>query len=450
LKIAFWSPLPPAPSEIADHTTELLPALAQHHEVLAVVEDPTLVDPTAIPGVSLVASRSAPEADLDVYAIGTPREHVFAYQAALRRPGVVLLHEWILHDLVWREAAEQDDVYRYLQEMRASHGESGTFVGRQVIFGRGGSVLPRLFAVNDRLLESSLGAATLTREAEVRLKHRHPRIPRLHLPPHLALPEAPLPSRDEARRSLGLPRDGLLVTAPGRATGSVQLEALIHAIGRVRAELPSLCLVVAGDTEPGLPWETWASAAGLGEALVITGRLSREDLLRHLIAADVVSALRFPSRGEMPAQLVRALGLGRPVLVTAGTPGAEEMPQGVVVPIDPGPREGEELVALLRELLTSERLRETIGAAAQAQASAHHRLEGVAADLSAFLVEVRDRRRELLRDMTDWAKEGTLAAYLAGEVRRPARDLGLELQRLALQPLLAPLAAPPRSPEDQG
>ncbi len=448
MRIAVWSPLPPAPSEVADHTSELLPALAEHHDVVAVVEDPSAVDPATVPGIPVVGGGSVPETDLDVYQIASSPGHVFAYRGALARPGVVALHEWILHDLVWREAVEQGDVSRYLREMRRSHGEAGTFVGHQVSRGLGGTILPELFAVNDRLVEVSLGVVTLTRESGARLERRHPGTSHLHLPQHLAL--APLPTRAEARHALGLPGDALLVIAPGPATASRRLEALMHAVGRLRGECPSLRLVVAGEIDPDLPWEDWASEAGLGDALVTTGRLSSEDLVRHLVAADVVSMLRFPSRGEMSPVLVRALGVGRPVLVTAGTPAAEEMPEGVVVPVDPGRREGEELVGLLRRLLERERLRDAIGVVARDHALAHHGLGPAAARLAGFLVEVQGRRAELVLEMqADRAEEGTLAEYFVEEARRAARDLGLGNVHLGLEPLLAPLAGRRRAAGDE-
>jgi glycosyltransferase involved in cell wall biosynthesis len=442
LRIAVWSPLPPAPSEVADHTADLLPALAEHHEVVAVVEDPATVDREAVSGVPVVGHHSVPVADLDVYQIGNSAAHTFVYRAALQRPGVVVLHEWVLHDLVWLEAEERSDLPGYLREMRRSHGGAGSFVAHQVSRGRGGTILPSLFAVNDRLLESSLGAATLTREAGARLRRRHPRLPHLHLPPHVALPDPSLPARTEARRVLGLPDDALLVTVPGPVGAASGLEALTHAVGQLRGELPSLRLVVAGGIDASLPGETWASEADLGDALVITGHLSPEDLVRHLVAADVVSTLRFPSRGELSSVLVRAVGVGRPVLVTAGTPAAEEMPEGVVVPVDPGPRELDELVALLRLLLGSERFREEIGGVARAHALAHHRLETAVERLAGFLVEVQSRRAALLQHRAERAEEGTLTAYLVDEVHQAARDLGLEADRLGFESRLAPLATP--------
>jgi glycosyltransferase involved in cell wall biosynthesis len=450
LKVAVWSPLPPASSEVADHTTDLLPALAEHHEVVAVVDDPAAVDEIAAPDIPVFPATSVPPSDLDVYQIGNSPEHAFIYRAALEHPGVVVLHEWVLHDLVWHEATERDDNFAYLREMRRSHGTTGSLVAQQVSRGRGGKMLPALFAANYRLLESSLGVATLTREAGMRLKLRHPATPHLHLPPHVRLPASALPSRSEARRTLGLPEDALLVTAPGPAA-SMGLEALVGAVGRLRAEFPSLRLVLAGEIDSALPLGTWVSAADIGDTLLAVRPDSTEDLVRHLVAADVVSMLRFPSRGEMPAALLRAVGVGRPVLVTAGTPGAEEAPEGIVVPVDPGPREEQELVALLRLLLGSERLRDEIGGLARDHAATHHGLDAAAARLARFLVEVEKQRPERLREMrAERVEEGALAEYFVDEIRFTARDLGLHASSLGLEARVVPLAGPRRVTGGEG
>lgn len=447
MKVAVWSPLPPTPSGIADHTAELLPALARHHQVVAVVGDPTAVDTRATPGLTVVSARAAPAADLDLYQVGNSPAHVFVYRAALERPGVVVLHEWVLHDLVRREAVEHSDASRYLREMRRSHGEAGSFVGRQVEGGLGGSVLPALFAANDRLLERSLGAVTLTREAAARLARRHPGLAHLVLPQHHAGGSASTASKADARAELGLPGSDPIVTAPGFATSSKRIHSLVRAVGRLRRELPSLRLVLAGAVDPDLPLSRWADEAGIGDGLVLTGRVSLEALVTHLVAADVVAALRFPSRGEMSAVLVRAMGVGRPVLVTAGTPAAEEMPPGTVVPVAPGPHEEAEIEGLVRRLVGNESLRAAIGAEARRHVVANHALEDTVSALAGFLEKIHRHREGRQREIeTDRSGDGTLTAYFVEEVRQAARDLGLPRVDLGLGPLLEPLDRPRGGP----
>jgi hypothetical protein len=139
--------------------------------------------------------------------------------------------------------------------------------------------------------------------------------------------------------------------------------------------------------------------------------------------------------------------VGRPVLVTAGTPAAQEFPDGVVVAVDPGPAEEEELRALLDRLLGDASLRERISRLAREHVRRHHDLGTTVDHLSDFLEEVAAAKADLLatRDR-EGTEEGGLVGYLAEEVRWGARDLGLPGVPLDLLNILKDLAAGPRSP----
>jgi glycosyltransferase involved in cell wall biosynthesis len=422
--VAVWSPRPPSPSGIADYVAEQMPALGAHLDVRWVGSADEAVD-----------------ADLDVYHLGNSPAHAFVYRAARRRPGVVVLHDWSLHQLVLCETVERGDPSAYLREMRRAHGEEGTFVGRQVARALGGSLLPALYPVNDRVLEGALAIVTLSRALAERVARRLPGQPVLHLPHHLALPLDPLPSRAEARAALGLPADAALLTAPGLATSAKRLDSAIGAVSRLRERHPSLRLVVAGGVEPGLPLEAWAAAAGVADRLLLTGRLDLRDFVRHLCAADVVLALRFPSHGEMSGALVRALGAGTPVLVTAGTPAVAEFPEGIAISVDPGPYEAAELAGLVDHLLSRAEDARALGRAARAHTLLHHDLARTAARLAAFLREVAAgapaaRAARARRD----ALEGTRLGFYLDEIRPGARELGLAAAGLGLEDVLAPLA----------
>lgn len=439
MKLAVWSPLPPSPSGIADYVAESVIPLSRHHEVVLVTEDPEAVDGALRVRLPVAAAASAPEADLDLHHLGNSPSHGFVYRAARERPGVVVLHDWTLHHLVLHETVQKGDARTYLREMRRAHGEAGTFVGRQVARALGGALLPALFPLNDRVLEASLGVVALSRQTADRVRRKVPGRAVLHLPHHLSLP-APLPSRGEARRRLGLSDDDLVVTAPGLATAAKRLDVALRVVARLKTALPRLRLVVAGGVDPQLPLAAWVRAHGLADSCVVTGRLSLDDFVGHLAAADVVLALRFPSHGEMSGALVRALGVGRPVLVSAGSAAADEFADGVVVTVDPGPAEEAELEALLAHLLTQPSLRDRIGALAREHVRREHDLDATARRLAGFLDEVAAAKPALLaarRD--DHPPEDGLLSFFVEEVRWGARDLGLADLRLGLEPLLAPL-----------
>jgi glycosyltransferase involved in cell wall biosynthesis len=422
LRLAVWTPLPPSPSGIADYAQEQLAVLGERFDLCVVERAP---------------DGPRPDADLDLYQVGNSPAHGFVYRAALERPGVVLLHDDGLHDLVRSETLARGERGAYLQALRRAHGERGSFLGRQIARGLGGELWPALLPLDEPLLESSLGVVALTRAIAERVFRRLPGRPVLHLPHHLSLPLVPWPDRAEARRALGLPADALLVTAPGLASAAKRLDAVARVVSRLQADHPRLRLVIAGGVDPGFDL---AGAIAGGAPPLVTGRLSLEDFLRHLAAADVVAALRFPSRGEISGALVRALGAGRAALVTAGTPAEGEFPEGCVAPVSPD-REESELLAVLGQLLADAALREALGAAARAFVRERHELGRVTSALADFLDHVAERAPELRRGVRP-QEHGTLGALL-DEVHFAARDLGLPKAPEDVRGLFSPLCARP-------
>jgi hypothetical protein len=80
---AFFSPLPPSKSGIADYSQTLIEHLAP------------LVD------LKVYSSAGDPsDCDIALYQVGNNAHHDFVYEAALRYPGVVVMHESNLHHLI--------------------------------------------------------------------------------------------------------------------------------------------------------------------------------------------------------------------------------------------------------------------------------------------------------------------------------------------------------------
>jgi hypothetical protein len=417
VRIALWSPRPQTPE--GTWVAALLPLLSRDLEVLPVEEE------TADP----------PPADLHVYVIANEPDHAFVYRAALARPGVLVLHDWSIHGLLARVTLGAGDAPAYVREMRRAHGETGAFVARQVARGLGGPLLPSLLAANDRLFEGSLGVVAGTEALGRRTARRLPGRPVMALPLDFLRPAVAVPGRDEARHALGLPEGALVVAVAAEEPQAARLPVVLRVLDRLRRHHPSLQVLGLG--------RTGAFSGISGEALIAPA--SRADLVRGIAAADLVVALCFPAPGGVPEVVVRSLEVGRPVLVTAGTPPAEELPEGVVVPVDPHVTEEPALEALLGHLLAEPDLRRRVGALARAHLAAVRDPEGAAARLLAFLRAVAATQDEIVRVIAaDRVDERTLLGYAMEEVRSGARDLGLVGLPLGLEPLLSGLLSGPR------
>src|SRR3954469_10741493 len=110
MKVAYYSPLPPSRSGIADYSTLLLPALRER--VSEVV--------TVAPG------KRAPDADVALYHVGNdPDAHGWIVDALRRRRGVVVLHEFVLHHLIAGITLGRGDARGYFDAMERELGVAG-------------------------------------------------------------------------------------------------------------------------------------------------------------------------------------------------------------------------------------------------------------------------------------------------------------------------------------
>ena len=109
MKVAMYTPMPPARTGVAHYASMLVPKLREHLE-LEVIEDGT---------------RHAAPGTISIYQLGNNPHHEFAYRAAMANPGVIVLHDIVLHHLVVEMTLARGDVKGYVEVLRANHGEVG-------------------------------------------------------------------------------------------------------------------------------------------------------------------------------------------------------------------------------------------------------------------------------------------------------------------------------------
>ena len=118
MKVAYYSPMAPSRSGIADYSALLLPALRERVEEVVVAE----------PG------KRAPTADVTLYHVGNdPDSHGWIVDALRKRPGVVVLHEFVLHHLISGITIGRGKGRAYLDAMERDGGVAGRLLGLGVL-----------------------------------------------------------------------------------------------------------------------------------------------------------------------------------------------------------------------------------------------------------------------------------------------------------------------------
>src|SRR5207302_5229831 len=117
VKVAYYSPLPPSRSGIADYSTLLLPALRERIDVVVAEQ-----------------GKRAPSSDVALYHLGNdPDAHGWILDALRERPGVVVLHEYVLHHLIAGTTIGRGDGRGYLDAMERELGVAGRLLGLGVL-----------------------------------------------------------------------------------------------------------------------------------------------------------------------------------------------------------------------------------------------------------------------------------------------------------------------------
>jgi glycosyltransferase involved in cell wall biosynthesis len=396
VKVAYFSPLPPERTGIADYSALLLPALRRRLQVDVVRR----------------GTRRAPRGtDVALYHVGNnPEAHGWIVAALRRRRGVVVLHDFVLHHLVAGLTLARGDADAYLDAMQRDSGVIGRLVAHGVIDGLLPPVLetrPDEFPLVHTVLDHADGVIVHSKYVEESLRRRGFRGPVWRIP-HPAWPE---PGN---LRPLPLPRRGSVVIGCfGNLNPSKRGPQLLEAFAEVRKRHPEALLVLAGGISSRYDLELHAAEHGLrlGDAVVHLGYLDESDIWPLLAACDVLVSLRWPTMGETSGSVIRALAAGRP-LVVSDVGWFSELPDSVAAKVPVGGREVETLTTFLDAIASDEELRRRMGRAAMEYSRREHDLDLVAGLYVAALEE--------------GAGGPAVRDELAGELTRAAWDVGLD------------------------
>lgn len=389
MRLAYASPLPPATSGIADYSAELVPALAaEGFELELFHEGPeppveSLRRAFDCRPIGELAARAG-RFDALLYQIGNSApHHAGIYRAAREIPGVVVLHEYMLHHLVRELTLDRGDGAAYVEAMRYAAGASGERAARRLLDTHHPVDVWR-FPLFEPLVDRSRGLIVHSRFAARRI-HASRAAAAVEVVPFpvdlAALPPADEASRGAARAALGTAPDAFVVATFGFVTPHKRLAPTLAAFARLRDRLPAAELWICGEVSPHFDLAALLAEHG-GAGVRVTGRLALDDFHAAMRGCDVAVNLRHPTGGETSASLLRLLGSGVPTLVT-DTGSFAELPDGVAAKVPIDEREADLLFALLDRLAADAALRRALGRAARDHVRSEHSLARSAAAYAA-------------------------------------------------------------------
>jgi glycosyltransferase involved in cell wall biosynthesis len=423
-RIAWVSPVPAAPSGIADYTADLLPALARMYDIDLVV-DPRqqAVEPALAARHRTLTAEQAAEChyarpyDLFVYQLGNSGHHAYMLDLMRKFRGLVVLHDYFLTGLIAAcrsrgilPAALGDDSERADDNDLGDWHRLGHFDD---------AALRLLTSQNRRLLSlaDAIGVHSTWSWGRV---SRLVDVPVARIPMPMPMPFAG-EAKEALRRRLGLPPRAFVIASLGHTGHVKRLPSLLRAVALLPSSIRVACQVVfvgAIDANDRAELFRLATDLGLVGQVSSTGRVSGDDFTAYIRAADVCVQLRYPTFGETSASVLRVLAAGTPCITSDQGPMAE-LPDHLVPKVRAPQHEIADLAALLASLWTNPELRAALSQGAQRFVADQHSAELAAATYSTVMEQTIARR--LVRD-ANW-QELTAAVLLDGPLAAgPDRD----------------------------
>ena len=361
MRVAYYSPLPPDRSGVADYSALLLPALHQRMDIEV---------------VRRAGQRVSRGVDVRLYHIGnSPESHGWILDELERRSGVVVLHDFVVHHLIAGVTLGRGDAAGYLDAMQSEAGVVGRSLAHAVVDGLVPplwEVRPHEFPLARHVLGRSDGLVIHSAYVETRVRGLGYADPVWRLPHPAWRPPHVEPAV--------LPRAGRpLVGCFGNLNPSKRIPQLLAAFDRLRHVYQDAFLVLAGAPAPRFDLRRLLDSLGLEERrhVLLLPYVDERTLWSLVAACDVCVSLRWPTMGETSGAALRVLSLGRP-LVVSDVGWFSELPDAVVAKVPVDEWEVDTLAAVLDRLARDAALRDAMSVAARAYVEREHALETAA------------------------------------------------------------------------
>lgn len=427
--------MPPSRSGIADYSQALAEPLARRVELEIFADERRAFDPSRF--------------DIALYQIGNNPYHAFAYEAALRHPGVVVMHEANLHHLITDLTIRRGDWDAYLAACEYEGGADALAWARRVRaleVGPDYDGLPML----RRILNSARGVVVHSDYVAKRVREHGFTGPVARIPHGAWIPES---DRNLYRHRLGLDERTPVVGVFGFLKPYKRIAESLRAFRRLLRLTPDAKMILVGEAHPEFSVESMIHSLNLEAAVRILGFQPVEDFVGYIGACDVVLNLRYPTVGESSGSMLRAMGLAKPVLVSEIGAFAE-FPDGVCLKVPVGAGEEDLIFEYLNLLVSRPEVARAFGERAREYVRAECNWDLVACRYAAFLDCVVEDR--------EWPPPGPVPAaveppeavpisiepeYVAAWAGSPGGEVYVELHKTRLARTLE--ITPPGGPEDR-
>lgn len=360
LKLAYISPLPPVRSGISDYSTELLPELSKYYDIDVIVEQKSVNELWIREHCKIYDTQwfkqNASMYDRILYHFGNSHFHQHMFNLLLDIPGVVVLHDFFLSDVISHMSMYKYENHSFMHELYYSHGYR--------IFQDNRLELQWKYPCNKRVLDYAKGIIVHSDYSKKLAEHWYEKTyaDDWSVIPHLRKPADKL-NREKIRQKLGIPSNATLVCSFGMMGPTKMNDRLLNAWLNSSLGNDKKCyLIFVGENQHGDYGNKIVRTIKKSNSeknIQITGWIDSNTFREYLSVADIGVQLRTLSRGETSGTVLDCMNYALATIVNANGSIAD-LPEDAVCMI-PDEFTDLELIRALEELYVKKDRRKRLG-----------------------------------------------------------------------------------------
>ena len=315
----YASPLPPQKSGISDYSVALIKALSKVYDITLytgnyILDEPSLADyPVLRHGYDDIDFNSF---DYRIYNIGNhPGFHGFIYEAAIKHPGMVILHDYMLYFLFTGYYQKQNDLYSKLY----SANDINSFLTVKRAVKKNG---PDLLNQTELTFSLSLNKELLSSGNKIMVHSEYARnkvlstgfiaedkVRKINLLAHIDTSSDYYISKEELYSKYNIPTDAFVISSLGYIAPTKLNREICEAVKNISNDSSKkLCYVMAGDGD-------YVDDELESGRIIKTGYADEKEFNSFIKYSDLIVNLRYPSVGETSGAMIRILQLGKACII---------------------------------------------------------------------------------------------------------------------------------------
>lgn len=393
MKIAYFSPLNPIKSGVSDYSEELLEYLSGYGHIDLFIDDYTPTSSWLHEQFEVFNYRRIYENhgkndhDVNIYHIGNNDHHSYIHSVCLEYPGIVVLHEPMLHHFIFSQTVGNNRVRDYLRELDYCYKTERSRIVKLTLEERDENSWFS-FPLIDRIVDSSLGVIVHSEFARQKVLACNPETRTCRIPHHFSpRPDDHMRSPELIREILGFGPDDFIIGSIGFMTASKRIDVLLRTLARIKAAGHPAKLLLVGKMLPSCEAPRWIEDLNLEEDVVQTGYVDTHTFREYMNIPDIVVALRYPSAGETSGSVIKTMGAGKPVVLTDHF-AFSEFPDDCCIKVSAGESEEDELAGKITWYIEHPEERMSLGERSRRYILAHHDIQDSARAYVEFAAEL--------------------------------------------------------------